>query len=63
MRYGLCFRTADLKVVFENSRLGVWLENLGGCESTKDNCFGRPKRVTKQEASDLEINLSQQILE
>lgn len=52
-----------MKVVFENSRLGVWLENLRGCESTKDDCFGRPKRVTKWEVSDLEINLSHQILE
>ena len=51
-----------MKVVFENSRLGIWLENLGGCESTKDDCFGRPKRVTKYTASDLEMNLSQQIL-
>ena len=41
MRSGLCLRIADLKVVFENSRLGVGLENLGGCESTKDDCFGR----------------------
>ena len=47
MRSGLCFRTTNLKVVFEKSRLGVWLENLGGYESTKDDCFGRPKRVTK----------------
>ena len=47
MRSGLCFRTADLNVVFEKSRLGVWLENLGGCESTKDDCFGRPNRVSK----------------
>ena len=28
MRSGLCFRTTNLKVVFEKSRLGVWLENL-----------------------------------
>ena len=47
MGSGLCFRTTDLKVVFENSRLGVWLENLGGCESTMDDCFGSPKRVNK----------------
>lgn len=47
MRSGLCFRTTDLKVVFEKSSLGVWLENLGGCESTKDYYFGSPKRVTK----------------
>ena len=63
MRPHLCFRTMDLKVFFESSRLGVWLENLGGCESTKDNCFGRPKRVTKEVESDLEMNLLQKILE